>query len=382
MFGVVAKKSRNGNMELTIKCSRRFGGFMGILDDQSLIQKYDKEGMLQKIQEFPSQVEIAWNQVQSFIVPTHYIKAKNVVICGMGGSAIGGDLIKDLTFDTSRISVTVVRDYNLPAFVESNTLVIISTYSGNTEETLSVFKQAVELGAKVIVISTGGKAASLCRKYKIPMFEIKYESPPRAAFAYSFIPLLGIFNKLGYIELEKEEILNAVKYLIDYKQKIDMNITTSSNDAKKIAEKLYEKLPVIMAGGILTNIARRFKDQLNENSKTMACLDVIPELCHNHIVGLDYPKEVLKETYTIILQSKFDHPRNKLRHQILLQILQRKGIKYESVFINQKGGRVSEMLHNVLFVDYVSYYLAMLNNVDPTTIDSINFLKDKLAENK
>jgi len=353
-----------------------------MLDDQTMIEKIDKDGMLAKIQEQPDQVKIAWEQVQNFIIPTHYINAKNVVVLGMGGSAIGGDLIRDLVKSSAKIPVHVVRDYDLPKFVDSTSLVIASTYSGETEETITAFTEAIDRGAKTLIISTGGKAAALSRKYKIPMFEIKYQAQPRAAIAYSLIPLLGIFNKLGYIELGINEVLNAVTDLINFKQKNDINVPTSQNDAKKLAEKLHNRLPVVIGGGILSNVARRFKDQINENAKQVACFDEIPELCHNHIVGLDKPENILKETYTILLQSRFDNKRNNLRNQILIQLFQKKGIKCESIMLDCKGGKIAEILHNVLFADYVSYYLAILNQVDPTPVETIKFLKDRLAENK
>lgn len=355
---------------------------MGILDEQAQIEKIDKSKMLNKIQEIPDQLEIAYSDVLNFIIPTHYIKVKNVIIIGMGGSAIGGDLIKDLTKYNARVNVSVLRDYCLPAFVDSNTLVVGSTYSGETEETLEAFSEAVNRGAKCLAITRGGKISVICRKYKIPMFEIKYDAPPRAAIAYSLMPLLGIFIKLGFIEIDKEEIIQAIQYLRDYVKKIDIYVPSSQNEAKKLAQKIYEKLPTFIGSGILANVARRFKDQLNENAKNFGTFDELPELCHNHIIGLVHPNAILKENIVVMLHSKFDHPRNKLRQQILLQIFQKRGIKYESVMINQKGGAISEILHNVVFADFVSFYLAMLNDTDPTPIDNINLLKEKLAENK
>ncbi len=361
---------------------RQKGQIMKLLDDIELYSKFDKDNMLGKISELPENFEIAWTKSKKFIVPTHYIKAKNIVVLGLGGSAIGGDLAKDLIYKTSKIPVFVVRDYDLPNFVGNDTLVLASSYSGNTEETLTTFQKAIDVGAKCIAITTGGKMASMARKHKIPIFEIDYSSAPRAAIAYSFMPLICIFNKLGYIEFGKDEALDSIQNTKIYRQKINFDITTNNNEAKKLAEKIHQKIPVIFASGNLKNIARRFKDQINENAKNIAMYDEVPELCHNHIVGLDYPKDLQNYTLTILLQSKFDNPRNKIRYQVLQQILSKKGIKFENIFINQKGGELSEILHNIMFVDFVSYYLSILNQVDPSPVDIIQFLKDKLADNK
>lgn len=355
---------------------------MGVLDNESLYAKIDKAGMLQNIQELPDQVEDAWKQVQKFVVPTTYIKAKNVVILGMGGSAIGGDLVKELASHQSTIPVTVNRDYDLPKFVDHNSLVIAVSYSGNTEETLTAFSQAGQKGAKLLAISSGGQIAGLCRKYRAPLFTINYGAMPRAAIGHTFIPLVGIFDKLGLISLGDNEVEDSALFLRAYQKKIHPGVPTNQNLAKQISEHIFGRIPTVIGSGILAQVAMRAKTQLNENSKTMATFEILPELCHNTIVGFSHPEKLKDKVSVILLQSKFDHQRNRLRQQILVQIMHKKGIAHDIIFTNPKGGRLSEILHNILFGDYLSYYLAMLNNVDPSVIESIDFLKDKLSETK
>lgn len=355
---------------------------MGLLDNESIFSKVDKSGMLQNIQELADQVDGAWRTLAKFAVPTPYIKAKNIVILGMGGSAIGGDLVKDLADSHSSVPITILRDYQLPKFVDHNSLVIGVSYSGNTEETLTAFEQAGEKGAKLLAISTGGKLASLCRKYRAPMFTIEYGAMPRAALGYTLVPVLGLFNKLGFINLGEDEVEKTAILLKAYEKKINLGVPTSQNLAKQLAEHLKGRIPIIMGSGILSQVARRFKTQINENSKSMAVFEILPEVCHNTIMGFDFPEKLREKIFVIILQSKYDYPRNILRQKIIMQILQKKGISYESLSLNPQGGRLSEVLHNILFADYVSYYLAIFNNTDPTEIGMIDFLKDKLSETK
>lgn len=352
------------------------------LDKANNFSKIDKDNMLGNIQDFPFQCEKAFEDMQKFALPTHFIKVKNVVILGMGGSAIGGDLAKSLAQSSCKIPIEIVRDYQLPRFVGSDSLVIGSSYSGETEETLAAFKQAGEKGAKLAVLSTGGKLASLGTKYKAPHYKIEYGSQPRAALGFSFIPIVCILQKIGILPIEKDEIKEAILLLKGYERKLRPEVPLHNNPAKQIAQRIYNNIVVIYGSSTLTNVARRWKTQMNENAKTAAFFETLPELCHNSVVGFDFPKKLKDQIFVVILQSKFDHPRNKLRQSILFSILQRKQISYESVYIQQATSVFSEMLLNISLGDYTSYYLAMLNNVDPTPIEIIKFLKERLAVSK
>ena len=169
------------------------------LDNASVCRQFDKSGMLDHLHGFPEQCRKAWEKVLKFELPREYAKISNVVILGMGGSAIGGDIVHRLALSESKVPVWVHRDYGLPAFVDENTLVIASSYSGNTEETLSAFTKSLGTRAKNLVITSGGKLKDLAEKEGIPTFIIDYQAPPRAAFPHSFVPLVGIFQKLGLL---------------------------------------------------------------------------------------------------------------------------------------------------------------------------------------
>lgn len=355
---------------------------MGLLDTEEKIKKLDTDGMLQSINDLPYQMENAWKELQSFIIPTPFIKCNKILILGMGGSAIGGDLASALAVNSSKAPVIVQRDYGLPNFVDSNTLVIGVSYSGKTEETLDAFSQAGERNAKLIAISTGGEIESICRKYNAPIFKIAYGAQPRAALGYLLTAVLYILCKLDFISLGQNEFAQAIETMKEYQKEIYSESPTSHNPAKQTAEKLKDRIPVIIGAGTMSTVARRWKTQINENSKQAAFYEVFPELCHNLIVGLDFPKRLGEKIYFVMLESEFDHPRNKIRQAILGQIFRKKGINYEIIQVKKPLSPLVEMMQAIMLGDYVSYYLGIINGVNPTTIEMINFLKDKLAESK
>ncbi len=355
---------------------------MNILDDQKTYQKLDPEGMLQSIKDLPDQIEAIWNQSKDFVLPTHYINAKNIVILGMGGSAIGGSLTSAMANAKCKVPIYVHRDYDLPGFVDTNTLVIGVSYSGNTEETLSGFKLAAEKGAKLVAITTGGEISAICRKYNAPMLTIDYGAQPRAALGYLFGAVVGILNKLSFIELGANEISETAALMRQLEAKIHVGINANQNQAKQLAQRIYGKIPMILSAGTLSEVARRFKGQINENSKQTACYDLLPELNHNMIVGLQFPEKLGEKLFIVLLSSKFNHPRVKIREQVTLQLIQQNKIQYETIIFPEITTVFGEIMMTVYLTDYVSYYLAILNKVDPTPVENIKYLKDRLAASK
>jgi glucose/mannose-6-phosphate isomerase len=348
---------------------------MDILDQPQCIKEIDKESMLRHILELPDQIEQAWADMQNFVIPAPYLKAKNVLILGMGGSGIGGLLVEYLAYSQSKVPVKVIREYELPAYVNSDSLVIASSYSGNTEETLAAFEEAAKKQAKLLAITMGGELASKASKYKAPVYKVEYGSPPRAAIGYSFTVVLAILHKLGFIELGKDDIREAIVLMKGMRTKFVPEVPTYQNEAKKLARKLEKSLPVVIGSGIMYPVAYRWAGQLGENSKHVAFSLPLPELCHNWLVGLTHEIDKL---YIMILQSKFDNPRNRLRQNIISQLLNKKNIRHELVFLQPSGSILSEQLLTVYFGDFVSYYLAILHNVNPTSIEEVNYLKINL----
>jgi glucose/mannose-6-phosphate isomerase len=349
------------------------------LDNASAYRQFDKLGMLDHLHGFPEQCQKAWEKVLKFELPREYAKISNVVILGMGGSAIGGDIVRRLALAESKVPVFVHRDYGLPAFVDASTLVIASSYSGNTEETLSAFAKSLGTRAKKLAITSGGKIEHLAQKEGIPTFVIDYQAPPRAAFPHSFIPLVGILRKLGLLGDKSADLKEAVDILKKLSRDLIETRPLRSNPAKQLATRLRGHVAVIYGAEILSEVAQRWKGEFNENSKSWAFFESFPELNHNAVVGYEFPVEVKDRIFVLMLRSSSLNSRNLLRYDVTAKLLAKAGIAYE--FVESRGkSALAQVLSLVHLGDYASFYLSMLNQVDPTSVDAIDFVKQRLAQ--
>ncbi|MEA1871838.1 MAG: bifunctional phosphoglucose/phosphomannose isomerase [Chloroflexota bacterium] len=349
------------------------------LDNTLVYRQFDKSGMLNHLHRFPEQCQKAWEKVLKLELPREYTKISNVVIVGMGGSAIGGDIARRLALAESKLPVRVHRDYGLPAFVDESTLVIASSYSGNTEETLSAFTESLKTRARKLVITSGGKLKHLAENEGIPASVIDYQAPPRAAFPSNFVPLLGIFHKLGLFGDKSADLQEALDILSKLSTDFIETRPLASNPAKQLAAKLWGHIAVIYGAEMLTEVAQRWKAQFNENSKAWAFFESLPELNHNAVVGYEFPPEAKERLFVILLHSASLRPRNLLRYEATAKLLAKTGIAYE--FAEARGeSALAQVMSLVLLGDYSSFYLAMLNEVDPTSTVAINFVKQYLAQ--
>ena len=348
------------------------------LDSLETYQQCDPEGMAVHLRNLPWQCRQAWQKATEFVLSAEFRDIDKIVICGMGGSAIGGDLLHSLIPNLSKPIVFVHRDYHLPPFVDSKTLVVASSYSGNTEETLSTFNQALNIDCKKLAITTGGKLKKLAQENRVPVFTIEYSSQPRAALGYSFIPLIALFSQLGFLETKSAELEQMAQMLESLLSRLAEDIATPLNPAKQLATKLFGKLIVIYGAGILSPVAQRWKAQFNENSKSWAFYETFPELDHNAVVGYDFPQEFRDKVYVILLRSSSLNPRILIRYQVTSEILQKAGIAHE-VIDSQGEDRLTQIMSLVFLGDWVSYYLAMLYQVNPTPVEVINYLKERLS---
>jgi glucose/mannose-6-phosphate isomerase len=335
--------------------------------------------MLGHLRQFPEQCQRAWHNATDFGYPRDYLKVDKVVIAGMGGSAIGADLVRRLAMLENTLPVWVHRDYGLPPFVDRNTLLIFSSYSGNTEETLSCFNDSLRTQAKKMVLTTGGKLKALAEKERMPVLTIDYEAPPRAAFSHSFVSLLGIFHSLRFLQDKSADMKESLGVMKRIEDSVSENTPLDSNLAKQLAADLFGRLAVIYGAGLLSDVAFRWKTQVNENSKAWAFHEVFPELNHNAVVGYPLPAETRQKVIVVLLHSASLHPRTSIRYQVTGEILSKAGIKYKRI---ESIGRspLAQMIGLVLLGDYVSYYLAMLNRTDPMPVPVIDTLKSRLAE--
>lgn len=353
---------------------------MANLDNLESIQELDRENILGNIQDFPDQVEKCWEDWKNIALPTPFINAKSILILGMGGSGQGGGIVAGMVEKQAKIPIVVLRDYDIPGWIDKNTLVIAVSYSGSTEETLSSFVQVSKVTNKLITISTGGHLYSLGTQHQATHYRIHYGSQPRAAIGFTLTSVLAIFEKLNILEISDEDIKEAVLLLRALRKKLDVDISSGRNMAKILAKKIAGKIPIIFGSGNLAEVARRIKGSFNENAKSASYFEVLPELNHNSLVGLEFPEDLRQKLFFLILQSKYDHQRNILRQNITAQIIQQKRIPCETIMMQPSGNPIAEALQIISLGDYAAYYLACLNNVAPEPVEIIKFLKDKLNE--
>jgi glucose/mannose-6-phosphate isomerase len=338
----------------------------------------DSRGMLQRVADLPQQCEDAWKWVHQFEFPDECRQVQQVVVLGMGGSAIGADLLRTVAATECRIPILVHRDYGLPAFVDRHTLVIACSHSGNTEETLSGFDSAQQRRAKLIAVTTGGLLAKRARDGGVPLLQYQYESQPRAALGYSLIALMGILQALDVIGNKSKDVAEAVQVMRLWQKEINESVPTAQNAAKSLAARLLHHLPVVYGAEHLGEVARRWKGQLNENAKSWCAFDVLPELAHNTVAGYRFPAGLPHLAHVVMLIAESNHPRVRLGFEAIRDLLREYGLACDVVAARGRG-LLAQALSMVHMGDYVSYYLAMLHGVDPWTIGAIDFIKARLG---
>ncbi len=316
----------------------------------------------------------------NFTFTSRYKKEyRNVVVSGMGGSAIGGDILRVYATKKARVPVLVVRDYNIPAFVDQHTLFLAASYSGNTEETLSAYSQAREQGASIICVTTGGKLKAMAEQDGYAVVGIPAGLVPRAATGYLFAPLALLLEGLGIVEGVRQELQETVGVLRGMREQLHPGVEAGSNEARIIAGKLKDSLPVIWGTAVVSEIAAlRWKAQINENAKCPAYYSILPELNHNEIVGFEVPQPLLASISCIILRDKYDYERVKRRIEISKDII--KDQVKDIIEINSQGESYLARFYSLVYIgDYASVYLALEYGINPTPVKVIDYLKAQLA---
>jgi glucose/mannose-6-phosphate isomerase len=349
------------------------------LDDLSYAE-FDPQQMGERIRELPTQLREAWDIAQRAPLPDAYREIRRLVVVGMGGSAIGGDLLGGLMDRAGSVPVTVVRGYDLPPYIAGEaTLVVGSSYSGSTEETLSCFEQARDQGARLLAMTGGGPIAEIAEQAGAPVWRFSYDAQPRAALGYSFTLLLGLACRLDVLPDAGDDVPATADLLEEMQSALLPATPTDENPAKQLARDLHGKLPSIFGSGVLAPVARRWKGQFNENAKQWGLWDELPELNHNLVVGLAQPAEVRARMAAIFLRSKLDHPRVQTRWEVTEELFERNDIPVYA--LDGRGdSALAQMFSLIHLGDYVSYYTAALNGEDPTPVSNIAYLKQRLAE--
>lgn len=351
-----------------------------VLDDAARRSALDAQNMIPLVDEFPAQCQRALEIAKQFNVPTPRLPIQNVVVTGLGGSAVGGDLLRVLVEDNGGMPVIVNRDYQMPAFVDNHTFVIAASYSGNTEETLSAFEDAQDRGALLVCVTSGGELAQRAAHYGAPVAFIPKGQPPRSATGYMFIPMLMAAHKAGVIRHDPTiDLQNAINLLETARQKCSADVPFDQNPAKQLAAKLYGKLPIIYGSqAYSTVVAFRWKTQLNENTKIHAFSNGYPEMNHNEILGWVLAKQQVPNLAVVLLRDQLERPKIVARVETTKRLFARAAEVHE--FLAEGQSLLARMLHAIYFGDWVSCYLALLYGVNPTDISYINLLKAVLEK--
>lgn len=351
-----------------------------MLDDLKKISEIDRSNMLDTLNQFPDQIKEAV-KIAKTAKMDHFIKIDDVLITGMGGSGISGDMVTRLFRDKIDIPIVVNKEYDLPKWVRKDTLAIFFSYSGNTEETLSAFKIAHQKKCKIVSISSGGKLQELSEKRGVAHIKIPSGFQPRAAVAYSLFTLIVILKRTDLlkntIDSDIEETIAITQEVIDNNKK---SVVEESNLSKQMARKILNTIPQIYGWGFYYPIATRWRQQLNENSKVIAREDLVSESNHNDIVGWSLNPEASKNFSCILFRDKDNESLNMSTRLNFMKNLFEDSVA-NIIEIHPKGkSKLAKMMYTMCLGDFLSCYLAILRNIDPTPVDIITELKQRLAE--
>jgi glucose/mannose-6-phosphate isomerase len=349
------------------------------LDDSISFQKLDPDHMLDHINGLPGQLQAAWELGQTLPLPA-MPGVQAVLITGMGGSAIGADLLAAYASPLCLLPIVVHRDYDLPAWAHGpQTLVIASSHSGNTEETLSAFECARARGCQVLAISTGGRLAAAAKAAGITTWGFEHLGQPRAAVGFSFGLLLAALARLGFLPDPAEELKAAVADMLGQQASLNADVPISHNPAKRLAGQLYGRWVAVFGSGYLAPVARRWKGQISEVAKAWGQFEALPEADHNTLAGLVNPEKVLTQAMMLFLCAPSDHPRNRTRADLTRHSFMVEGLNTD--FVNARGGTPLAHIWTALHMgDYTAYYLAMMYDVDPTPVAAIESFKKEMIK--
>ncbi len=344
-----------------------------VLDDAGIIREIDKSNMLAFCVDTAAHYQEAAEIAES--VSLQYAKPENVVVAGMGGSAISGELLKDWARDKTQVPIEVSRDYMLPAYANERSLVLVMSYSGETEESLSSFLDALKRRCMIFCVSSGGSLLEFAEKLGVPYLRVPSGIPPRAALPYMFVPLLRLMEKAGIVSGVSGEFSEAVELLARVSGENSPELPVKGNFAKMLASGINGRAPVVYGFGVYRSVAQRFKQQFNENSKVPSKWEFFSELNHNEIVGWEKAGNLAECFSIIILRDKMES--DVIRSRIeTTKVLLPSGSKMFEVW-GQGKCALARMLSTVCIGDFASVYLAILGGVDPTPVENINLLKEK-----
>jgi glucose/mannose-6-phosphate isomerase len=344
------------------------------LDSAEEIKKIDKGNVWGSILELPDQMLQAWEETKTHKVPETCKLSKNVVVAGMGGSALGGRIVDSLVADKARVPIEVFTEFRLPNYVNKDSFVILSSYSGNTEEILTVGREALNRGASIFCLATGGKLQEFMKENSLDgyIFEPKHNpsNQPRMGLGYAVVGVLAALAKCEFINLLESELFEAIEDLRTF--------ISDPAPAQKLAVSLQHKIPVLVASEHLVGSAHAFKNQLNENAKTFACLFDLPELNHHLMEGLTNPTQAKKLLHFVFLESEVYSREVKIRYPLTQEVVKKNGVGFE-IYQTRFPRKLPQILEILALGSLVSFYLALLYDLDPSPIPWVDYFKKALG---
>jgi glucose/mannose-6-phosphate isomerase len=349
-----------------------------VLDKPDKVKEVDKSNMLGDLVKTPDYCRDAIKRAKQVSMPEK-VNPKNIVVVGMGGSAIGGEILHDWLRDTLSLPIEVCRDYTLPAYVNKDTLVFVNSYSGNTEETLTAFLTAIRRKCTVTAVTSGGQLKSFCKKLRVPHMIIPEGLQPRAAIPYLFFPLAVFMKKMGVIADIDDELEEAIQVLERAAKANAPDMPTKNNKAKQLATELIDSIPVVYGFRQYSSIAQRMKTQFNENSKVPSKYEVFSELNHNETVGYEAPESLTKKLSIILIRDPQEPPEIRNRIETTTKLVFDRANKVLEIMAEGKG-KLAKMFSVMCTGDFASVYLAILQNKNPTPVNIIDRVKSELAK--
>lgn len=354
-----------------------------MLDNLKNIKKIDSKNMLGSLQLLYKQVEQIYNESLDLKISKNYKNIENIVVFGMGGSALGAQVIKNLFANELKIPLEIINDYNVPKFINNKTLVICSSYSGTTEEVLEAFKEIKKRKAKILIIAAGGELVKIAKQNKIPALTFKTDNnpcgSPRMGLGYSIFGQIILLNKLGILKISKNQIKEIIKTIAYYDSFFGVLTPEKENIAKQLAKKLINSSVFYVASEHLLANAHIGANQINENAKRFASYFVLPELNHHLLEGMIYPANNKNNLFFLLLKSNNYFNRNSKRYDITAKVLTKNQIK-SFIYETKEKDKILEMCEILVLTSYLSYYLGILKKIDPTAIPFVDFLKKELSK--
>lgn len=352
-----------------------------ILDSRDQIKKLDKSNLLGSVEALPEQIRDAWDQTKDLVFPNSYPNVKNIIVSGMGGSSLGAQVIKRLYKDELTLPIEIYPHYHLPGYVSADSLVILSSYSGSTEETLAAAEQAKNVGAKVAVITGGGQLEELAKINNWPLYKINARfnpcNQPRMAIGYAVFGMLSMFNKMGLINISQEEVLNVIDNLSEMVKTLAPD--GSDDRAKHMAFSGYDKHIILVGAEHLIGAAHVFNNQLNENAKVLTSEWHLPEFNHHYMEALSFPKLAKDSTVFFFFNSALYHERVQKRVLLTKNLVEQKGYETQ-MFLATSKSKLEQVFEVIQLGEFVAAYLPMLYGIDPSSIPNVDWFKAEMAK--